>query len=104
VRARLYPSAIFTAEEPENVDSYIGNAASDPRAALRSSLVDWWLLAQCDVLLGPMKSGYARSAVLATSSSAFFADSSCHPCCNATAASPCRGLDVYKYGHSSGTQ
>ena len=50
------------------------------------------------LILGSGPAGYS-AAVYAARQSAFFAGASCDPCCEL----PCRGLDAYGYGHSSGS-
>ena len=52
------------------------------RAALRSSLTEWHLLAQADALLGDQHSGFTRAALLASRTGVHFSGGSdCQPCC-----------------------
>ena len=90
VRERL-PGAITTDTLPEHV----GNDADDPLIskmlapdgieAMRSTLADWWLLSQADAQLGPLTSGFSRSAVVASRTGAWASGKSCEPCCGAKA-------------------
>jgi hypothetical protein len=92
VRAR-YPTAIVSATVPRHTSAYVG--VSDAASALRSTLVDWWLLAQTDARLGDAASGFARAAVLASATGVHFADGGCLPCCGERELFCHKGLDVH---------
>ena len=82
-----YKSAIFSELTPKHigVDAPDGVAADLTAATeeLRTTLVDWWLLAQVDAQLGQLSSGFGRAALLASMNGVFYSAEDCSPCCGA---------------------
>ena len=90
VRAQL-PDAFVTDLLPQHV----GTDLSDPLVsrmqpldsseAMRTTLVDWWILSSVDLQLGSLLSGYSRSAAVASRSGAWATEGGCEPCCGSRA-------------------
>ena len=100
--AAAIPRALFTSAPPRHVDLEAG----DKREALRSTLVDWWLLASVDAQLGSMQSGFARTALLASATGVYHSDGGCEPCCGEDRRRFCHagiGLAA-RSSHSSGVR
>ena len=102
-----HPRAIVSQTVPVHVGNVDNPRASDERAALASSLADWWLLAQVDAQLissagGAVKSGFARTAIVASASGVYHADGDCTPCCQQRQIFCHRGLQELGRTHGAG--